>query len=90
MVIVKIFGILDLYSAIVMLLVQHGIISWRLILTASAWLILKGWMFKGDFVSSIDFGIGFYHLIMFFLPIPIITYVLAIYLVVKGLQSVLM
>ena len=88
MVLIKIFGLLDLYSAIVMLLVQWGVVEWRMILTASAWLILKGWMFKGDLPSMIDLGIGVYHLLMFFAPIGIITYLLAAYLAIKGIQSV--
>jgi hypothetical protein len=87
MVIVKLFGLLDLYSALVMLLVQFDVIKWRMILTATAWLLLKGYMFRGDIASGIDMGIGFYHIIMVIMPIPLITWVLAIYLFLKGLQS---
>lgn len=89
MVIVKLFGLLDLYSALVMLLVQFDVIKWRMILTATAWLLLKGYMFRGEIASSIDMGIGFYHIIMIIMPIPLITWILAIYLTLKGLQSVL-
>ncbi len=89
MVIVKLFGLLDLYSAVVMLLVQFDVIKWRMILTATAWLLLKGYMFRGELASMIDMGIGFYHIIMLVMPIPIITWILAIYLILKGTQSLL-
>lgn len=89
MFILKFFGIMDLYSAIIMLLVQFDVTPWRLILTASAWLILKGIIFRGELASMIDLGIGVYHLIMFLLPIPIVTYILAIYLIIKGSMSIL-
>ncbi len=87
MFILRVFGTLDLYSALVMLLVQFGVVEWKLILTASAYLFLKGFLFRGEMGSMIDLGIGVYHLLMFFLPLPLITYVLAGYLAVKGIQS---
>ena len=90
MFLVKFFGIMDLYSAIVMLLVQFDISPWRIVLTAAGWLILKGFLFRGDLASMIDMGIGFYHILMVILPIPILTYILAIYLIIKGLQSLLL
>ena len=85
--ILKLFGLLDLYSAIVMLLVQFDVSPWRLILTAAGWLLLKGFMFRGELASMIDMGIGLYHILMVVLPIPIVTYVLAGYLTIKGLMS---
>lgn len=89
MFLLKFFGIMDLYSAIIMLLVQFDVTPWRLILTAAAWLIMKGFLFRGDLASMIDLGIGVYHLLMFIIPIPVVTYVLAIYLVIKGAMSIL-
>jgi hypothetical protein len=87
MFLVKLFGIMDIYSAVVMLLVQYGVAPWRVVLTASAWLIIKGWLFRGELASMIDMGIGVYHLLMVILPIGFLTWVLAIYLLVKGAQS---
>lgn len=89
MFLVKLFGLMDLYSAVVMLLVQYDVTPWRIIVTASAWLILKGWLFRGELASMIDMGIGVYHLLMVVLPIGFLTWVFAIYLIVKGLQSLL-
>ncbi len=80
---------MDIYSAIVMLLVQFDVTPWRVILTASAWLILKGILFRGEMASMIDLGIGVYHLLMIVLPIPFVTWILAIYLFIKGAQSLL-
>ena len=88
--ILKVFGLLDLYSALVMILAQNGVVSWRLMLTATAWLVLKGFLFRGDLISSIDLGIGVYFLFMFIFPVAIISYVLATYLIIKGLQSVIL
>lgn len=78
-----------MYSAIVMLLVQFDVSPWRIVLTASAWLIFKGFLFRGDIASMIDMGIGFYHILMVILPIPFLTYILAAYLIIKGAQSLL-
>jgi len=89
MVIVKLFGLLDLYSALVMLLVQFDVVKWRMILSATAWLLLKGYMFRGELASALDMGIGFYHIVMVIMPIPLVTWILAIYLIIKGLQSLL-
>jgi hypothetical protein len=85
----KFFGIMDLYSAGVMLMVQIDAAPWRMILTATAWLLLKGILFKGDFASMIDFGIACYHILMLVLPIPFVTYVLVAYLAIKGVLSLL-
>lgn len=87
MFLMKLFGILDLYSAVVMLLVQFDITPWRVIITAAGWLLLKGFLFRGELASMIDMGIGFYHILMVVLPIPFITYILAAYLVIKGVMS---
>lgn len=89
MVVVKLFGLLDLYSAVVMLLVQYDVVKWRMILSAAAWLILKGYLFRGELASMLDMSIGFYHIIMVIMPIPLITWILAIYLILKGIQSLL-
>lgn len=87
MLLLKIFGLLDIYSAIVMLLVQFDVTPWRAILTATAWLFFKAYLFKGEFASMIDLIAGIYHLIMLFAPIPIITIIFVIYLLIKGLMS---
>ena len=79
---------MDLYSALIMLLVQLDITPWRLIVAASAWLILKGILFRGELASMIDLSIGVYHLLMFFFTIPALTYILAIYLIIKGYMSI--
>lgn len=89
MFLIKFFGIMDLYSAIVMLLVQFDVTPWRVILTASAWLILKGLLFRGELASMIDLAIGVYHILMVVLPIPFLTWVFAIYLIIKGIQSLI-
>ncbi|MBN1275191.1 hypothetical protein JXA12_02775 [Candidatus Woesearchaeota archaeon] len=87
MLLLKFFGIMDLYSAAVMVLVQTGAAPWRIIITAAAWLLLKGWVFRGEPASMIDTAIGVYHLLMFFLPVPVLTFVFAGYLVIKGVLS---
>lgn len=89
MFLVKFFGLMDLYSAAVMLLVQFDVTPWRIILTASAWLILKGYLFKGELASMIDLAIGVYHILMIVLPIPVVTWILALYLIVKGVMSLM-
>ncbi len=87
MFLLKLFGFMDLFSAFVMLLVQWNVISVRLILIATGWLVFKGILFKGDIASMIDFGIAVYHIIMLLFPVAFVTYVLAAYLIIKGLMS---
>ena len=88
MLLVKFFGLMDIFSAVVMLLVQFDVTPWRVILTAAGWLLLKGFLFRGELASMIDMGIGGYHILMVVLPIPFVTYVAAAYLFVKGVVSV--
>lgn len=84
MVFVKLLGTLDLLAGITLILFQYDLIGMRLFLTFAVYLAFKGFLFKGDVASVIDFAIGAYMVLMLVFPITLITYIAAFYLFQKG------
>jgi len=84
MVFVKLLGTLDLITGISIILFQYDLIGLRLFLTFAVYLLAKGFMFKGDIASILDFATGAYMLLMIILPITFFTYIAAFYLFQKG------
>ena len=70
-----------------MIVFTLGDIPFRLILGHSLYLILKGYIFKGDLLSLIDAGIGVYGIFALLVPIPFIRVLAGSYLAIKGLYS---
>ena len=89
MFIFKLLGILDLITAISIILFNFGIASNRFMISFIAYLILKGLMFKGDVASILDLLIALYIILMFILPITIISIITALYLTQKGFLSLI-
>ncbi len=89
MVFVKLMGALDLITGITIILFHYDLIGLRLFLTFTLYLLLKGFMFKGDLASMVDFAVGAYMLLMLILPITILTYICAIYLFQKSISSLI-
>ncbi len=85
--IVKIMSALDIITAIVMILYQYGTTNTRLLISFIAYLALKALMFRGDFASFLDACIAIYMVIMIFLPVTIITWIAAIYLIQKAMTG---
>jgi len=85
--IVKLMGVLDLFSAIVILLFQYKMIHNPLIVSLGFYLILKAVVFFGDLFSMIDGVVGLYMLFMLVFPIETITFIVVGYLAIKGLSS---
>ena len=88
--IVKFMSLLDIITAIVMILYQYGSVNTRLLITFMAYLILKAFMFRGDFASFLDACIAIYMVFMIFLPISILTWIAAIYLIQKAMVGFMM
>lgn len=88
--IVKIMSLLDIASAIVMILYQYGSINTRLLITFIAYLALKAIMFRGDFASFLDACIAIYMMLMILMAVPIITWIAAIYLIQKAITGIIL
>lgn len=85
--IVKLMSLFDILTAVVMILYQFGSVSFRLLLSFTAYLLIKFFMFRGDFASFIDLCIAIYMLFMLVFPIPLITWIAAIYLIQKAVSG---
>jgi len=82
--IVKIMSLLDVTTAVMMILYQYGDIKTRLMLSFATYLFIKAILFRGDFASFLDACIAVYMVLMIFISVPIITWIAAIYLIQKA------
>lgn len=84
---VKIYGILDLCSAVVLVLMQFYSAAWRLSLGLAFYLIIKSAIYIKDFMSWIDLGVAAYMIILLWQGSIILTLIFAGYLTIKGIWS---
>ena len=84
----KILGIFDMLAGLFILLTLWDI-PFRLVLGHSMYLILKGYIFKGDLLSLIDAGIGVYGVFSLLFPISFLSILAGSYLVIKGTYSLI-
>ena len=84
----KLLGVFDILAG-VMIVLTLGDIPLRLILGHSLYLILKGYIFKGDILSIIDASIGLYGIFAIMIPIPFVSVLAGLYLVGKGFYSLM-
>jgi hypothetical protein len=91
MFIVKFFGIMDLFAALILILEAMGICPLRPALGFALYLFLKGMMFKGDLASVIDMIISILIVILFFVgavgSFSILTLIAVLYLLQKAFFS---
>jgi hypothetical protein len=85
--VVRLLGIGDLLSAIVVVLLHYDLIGWRVGLVFVAYLLIKGWLFREDLNSILDIFCGLYMFVMLFGLTTIISWVVAIYLFQKAVFS---
>jgi hypothetical protein len=90
MLLVRILGVLDFLTGVMILLYQYEVIGMRLFFSFIFYLLAKGIIFRMDFASFVDIVISIYMIFMLFLPIPVLTYIAAIYLFQKSASSILM
>ncbi|MAE13531.1 hypothetical protein CMO92_03120 [Candidatus Woesearchaeota archaeon] len=65
--IVWLFHIADLFVLVTMVGTHLGLLdSWRALLGGAAYLLGKGWFYRGDFMSMIDMVLGIYLIMMLF------------------------
>ncbi|MCC7574492.1 hypothetical protein KO361_02780 [Candidatus Woesearchaeota archaeon] len=85
--IVKIMSLLDLATAIVMILFQYGSVKSRLLMSFIAYLLIKAFMFRGDFASFLDACIAIYMIFMIFFSVPLLTWIATVYLIQKAITG---
>jgi len=92
MVFVKVLGVIDLIAMAVMLLIHYGISLPTLGLVFGLYFILKGFVFGLHYlVNILDIIIGLYIIFMMITHIHfIITFVFAIHILIKSMQSLYM
>ncbi|MFW6282439.1 MAG: hypothetical protein ACOC1P_00095 [Minisyncoccales bacterium] len=80
-------GFIDILSGLCLVLLPSHSVPARLAIGCSLYLIGKGYLFKGDFLSMLDLIIGILMLLLFFLPWKFLCIFLGIYVLGKGLFS---
>jgi hypothetical protein len=82
--IVWILTILDFFVMLIILFAQLDIFHyWRFFIFGAAYMIGKGFLFRGDFFSVIDIGIGIYLLIMLLGAHWFISWIILVWLAYK-------
>lgn len=69
MFILRFFGLMDFLAGLVLIMAVIGIIPFRIVLAFALYLLIKGYAFKGDFVSTIDMVTGVLMLLMYFIAL---------------------
>jgi len=91
MFIVKFFGVMDFFAALIIILETLGICPLRPALGFALYLFLKGMMFKGDLASTIDMFISLLIILLFFTgtlgSFSILTILAVMYLLQKAFFS---
>ncbi len=86
--VVKLLGIGDLLAAVVVVMMHYDLVGWRIGLLFAAYLLIKGFMFKGDFSSILDMVCGAYIIIMMFGLTTIVDWIVVLYLFQKSVFSI--
>ncbi len=87
--IVKLLGFFDLLTAVVLFLLHHNLVGWKIAVFAFVYLVLKAVIFFGDVMSIID-GITAIYIIILVLGLHTsLTYIFIIYLFQKAVFSFL-
>lgn len=85
--VVKLLGVMDLLSAVAVVLLHYDLLGWRIGFLFVAYLIVKGWLFREDINSIMDILCGIYMFVMLFGLTTFISWAVAIYLFQKAVFS---
>jgi len=85
--IIKFMGVIDVLIAITLFLIPFNVISWKIVLLSTTYLLTKAYMFKGDFASFLDGVSGVYLLIAFIGISTFFSPIFGIYLLQKAAYS---
>ncbi|MBI4738243.1 hypothetical protein HY772_01550 [Candidatus Woesearchaeota archaeon] len=82
-------GFCDLLTSIVILLLHYQVVwvGWKLALIASAYLFIKGILFRSNLISLVDLFAGLYVIVLFFGGKTVLSFVIAFYLFQKAVLS---
>lgn len=83
----QILSLLDLFASVILISSPNHLFSFKLVLGMALYLIVKAYIFKGDFLSVMDAFIGINIFIAFFFPLKFICYFLGIILFLKSFYS---
>ena len=82
-----IMSLFDLLSGIFLLLLYFGLIQWRAAFGFAIYMLVKGYLFKDDFLSMIDLLMGVYIILAMFGIKTFFAYIFFAYVVYKSLIS---
>jgi hypothetical protein len=84
---VKVLGILDMVGAFIMAFYYFNVVSMNPVIGVMLYLFLKCVVFFGDFLSVLDGVAAIMILIDIFTQSGLLTYILVMYLLAKGVIS---
>jgi hypothetical protein len=83
----KFFGFLDFLSSLMLILAPFGLAPFRLLLGSGLYLLLKGYIYRGDLFSTIDMVVGFFAILALVWPIKFFMILFGVYLFLKGFYT---
>lgn len=89
MFLLRFYGAMDVFVAFMLFLTPDHIAPARMLLGCGLYLFLKGYLYKGDFLSFLDSVIGGYTILAIFFPLSLLSFAGGIYLFVKGIYTLL-
>ena len=82
-------GIIDLLAAFTLILIPFGLVTWKMTVLASMYLLMKAYAFKGDFASIMDGASGIYLFLTYLGLSKFLTPIFGFYLIQKAIFSLL-
>lgn len=86
---IKTLGTLDIISALMLLLVHFHLLPFKIYILVFFYILIKGLSFYKNVHGTLDVMVALFSLLMFFGANSIIDYVVIIYLLQKGIYSLL-
>ncbi|MBU4502564.1 MAG: hypothetical protein KKA79_08250 [Nanoarchaeota archaeon] len=87
MVFVKLLGLIDIFSVIILILFKYGWVSKTFMVVAVIYLMIKGIMFFHNIVSLLDFGIAIVFILAIFGIYNVLTWIAIVWLLQKAILS---
>lgn len=89
MFIIRLLGFLDLLTVVAIMLYTYDVIPGRFLISFIVYLLVKGFIFKGDFASIVDVVTAAYMFLMIFYTIPVLSWIFSLFLLQKAIISLL-
>ncbi|MGV8169084.1 MAG: hypothetical protein ACP5N3_03430 [Candidatus Nanoarchaeia archaeon] len=86
---VRVLGVLDFLTGVMILLFNYDLTPTRLFISFILYLLIKGIIFRMDFAGFIDIVVAVYMIFMIFQPVTIVSFIAAIYLFQKSIMSLM-